>query len=32
MKQQVKFRLVRLGLAVCSIAVVVEALGAARRF
>jgi hypothetical protein len=32
MKQNVKFRMMRLGLAVCSIAVFVEALGAARRF
>jgi hypothetical protein len=29
---QVKFRMVRLALGVCSIAVFVEALGAARRF
>jgi hypothetical protein len=32
MKQNIKFRLVRMSLAAASIAVFVEALGAARRF
>jgi len=32
MKDQIKFKLVRLALAASSIAVIVEALGAGRRF
>jgi hypothetical protein len=32
MKQNIKFRVVRMSLAAASIAVFVEALGAARRF